>query len=204
MAEKVNFDYTNRLIVVTEVPGSSAGEVDISVQVDIYSDGKEDWMIDADLNKFKFPVRVVGGDELPGDKRLGITYFLEHGWRIRPYEDDHVLNVDGNIYTEEGESPFVSTVGAFNVTVINTVSSLVDAIVTTEQVAEIGELEKLLKNKMITDPNTGLITIYADDDVTPLYTGFLFEDAAGAIPYRGKGAERREKLEPPSDDSSSS
>lgn len=53
---------------------------------------------------------------------------------------------------------------------------------------------RLLRNKQITDPNTGVFTIYADDSVTPLLQGNLFEDAAGATPYRGQGAERREKL----------
>lgn len=55
-------------------------------------------------------------------------------------------------------------------------------------------LAKLSRNKMITDPSTGTLTIYADDGVTPLLTGSLYEDAAGTQPYRGKGAERRERL----------
>ena len=128
MAAKVNFDHANKLIVVTEVPDSS-GQIDIDVEIDVYSDGKEDWRTDATLNKFKFPVRAVGGDDLPGEKELGSTFFLRYGWRIRPYEDDHVLAVNGNIYTEEGESPFVQTIGSYNVMVINTVSNLVDSTV---------------------------------------------------------------------------
>lgn len=134
MAAKVNFDYTNKLIIVTEAPDSS-GWVEIDVKIDIYSDGKEDWRTDTDLNKFKFPVRGVGGDDLPGEKSLGSTFFLDYGWRIRPYEDDHVLSVNGNLYTTEGESPFTQTVGSYNVMVINTVSSLVDS--TVQQLAEI-------------------------------------------------------------------
>ena len=53
---------------------------------------------------------------------------------------------------------------------------------------------KILRNKMITNPSTGQMTIYDDDGVTPLVSGQLFEDAAGMQPYRGKGAERRERL----------
>lgn len=69
-------------------------------------------------------------------------------------------------------------------------------VLTLEQKCDL--LLKILTNKTITDPNTGLMTIYDDDDTTPLLTASLFEDAAAAIPYRGRGAERREKLSPPS------
>jgi hypothetical protein len=53
---------------------------------------------------------------------------------------------------------------------------------------------KLLRNKQITDPVTGKMTVYDDDGTTVLLQGDLFEDALGSIPYRGQGAERRERL----------
>lgn len=59
---------------------------------------------------------------------------------------------------------------------------------------EIQLSNKLLRNKYITDPGTGVATLY-DDDGSVLYTGNLFEDAAGTQAYRGQGAERRERLE---------
>jgi len=145
MAAKVNFNYTSKIIEVTQTPelevdsgeSSATGQwvVDIDVKIDIYSDGKEDWLSDPTLNKFNFPVRAIGGQELPGEKKLGTTFFLDYGWRIRPYEGNHVLRVNGNLYTEEGDSPFVQTIGSYNVMVINTVSSLVDS--TVQQLAEI-------------------------------------------------------------------
>ena len=52
----------------------------------------------------------------------------------------------------------------------------------------------ILANKMITNPATGKITVYADDSTTPLLTADIFKDAAGTTPYNGTGAERREKL----------
>jgi hypothetical protein len=63
------------------------------------------------------------------------------------------------------------------------------------QAQQISRIEKLLRNKQITDPVAGTLTVYDDDGVTPLLTGALFEDAAGSLPYRGQGAERRERLE---------
>lgn len=58
----------------------------------------------------------------------------------------------------------------------------------------VGRLYAIAANKMITDPATGTITVYADDSTTPLLTADIFKDAAGTTPYNGTGAERREKL----------
>lgn len=55
-------------------------------------------------------------------------------------------------------------------------------------------IEKLLRNKLVTDPGTGVATLYDDDSVTPLLTAQLYETAAGGQTYRGQGAERRERL----------
>ena len=55
-------------------------------------------------------------------------------------------------------------------------------------------VKALLRNKQVTDPATGKFTVYADDGSTPLVQGDLFEDAGGTQPYRGQGAERRERL----------
>jgi len=56
-------------------------------------------------------------------------------------------------------------------------------------------LGKLARNKTVTDPSTGTITVYDDDGVTPLLSADLFENVAGTQPYRGDGADRRERLE---------
>lgn len=53
----------------------------------------------------------------------------------------------------------------------------------------------MLRNKMVTDPATGTITVYDTDGTTVLYVADLFQDAAGLTPYTGAGAERRERLE---------
>ena len=55
--------------------------------------------------------------------------------------------------------------------------------------------EAILRNKTVTDPTTGIMTVYDTDGVTPLYTAQLYEDAAGSQTYRGSGAERRERLQ---------
>jgi hypothetical protein len=55
-------------------------------------------------------------------------------------------------------------------------------------------IEKFLRNKRITDPDTGLQTVFDDDGSTVLGQGPLYQDAAGTIPYQGEGAERAERL----------
>ena len=56
-------------------------------------------------------------------------------------------------------------------------------------------LGKIARNKTVTDPASGTITVFDDDGVTPLLSADLFENVAGTQPYRGDGADRRERLE---------
>lgn len=58
----------------------------------------------------------------------------------------------------------------------------------------VSTIEKITRNKMITDPATGVLTVYDDDGSTPLMSANIFKDAAGTVPYNGTGAERRERL----------
>jgi len=55
-------------------------------------------------------------------------------------------------------------------------------------------IAKILRNRMVTDPATGIMTLYEDDSVTVFLTAQLYKDAAGTITYNGTGAERRQRL----------
>lgn len=55
-------------------------------------------------------------------------------------------------------------------------------------------LRKLMQNRMETNPTTGIMTIYDDDDTTVLLSGNIFEDVLAAQIYRGRGMERRDRL----------
>ena len=125
---KVTFDGANRLILINN------GVEDINIKQDLYSDWKE-WVLMIDNSKWAPAFSVIGGEALPGNKALGTTYFLINGWRIKPYEGNHALRVEGNIYTEEGDSPFINTFGDYRIRIESTVSSLVDSNFT--QLAEI-------------------------------------------------------------------
>ena len=54
--------------------------------------------------------------------------------------------------------------------------------------------EAILRNKQVTDPVTGIMTGFDVDGVTPLLQAQLYEGIDTLVPYRGAGAERRERL----------
>lgn len=136
MGNKVTFDPINRLIIVTEAPNID-GEITIDVNTDIYSDGKEDWLLDSTLRKLKYPVSVIGGDPISPSKSLGATFFLNYGWKLRPYEADHTLILIGNMYTDDGTSPLVPTLGPYNVSIQREVSNIVDGIASPVEIASV-------------------------------------------------------------------
>lgn len=65
---------------------------------------------------------------------------------------------------------------------------------TASEALQLSVLGKILRNRQYTDPATGIMTVFDDDNVTPLFTTPLFEDIAGTVKYRGKGANRRDRL----------
>ena len=111
--QKCTFDGVNRLILVNQ------GITAIDVTTDIYSDWKE-WVQSYDNAKWLPAVNSIGGEPTP-DGRIGATFFLLNGWRIKPWQGDYRLTVNGNLYTTEGDNPFLSISG---VSVSSTVSDL--------------------------------------------------------------------------------
>lgn len=133
MSAKVTFNELEKIILISATPVN--GEIYIDVKEDLYSSGKKDWVINENLRKFIFPIVSVGGNELPGSKALGATFFLASNWKIRPYEANHKLIINGNLYSDDGSDPFLNTIGTYTVRIIQQVSSLVDS--TVQQLSEI-------------------------------------------------------------------
>lgn len=139
MGVKATFNPISKIIKLTEAPVLIDGEYQVSldVQVDLYSDMKEDWLNDINLRKYHPPIRAVGGDPLPGSKTLGDTYFLRSDWKIEPYDADQRLTVNGNFYSEDGTSPFIKpSGGVYSVLLERVVSNLVDS-----TIAQLPEIE---------------------------------------------------------------
>lgn len=120
--QKVHFDGPNKYIVINN------GITSLSVQEDIYSAWKE-WVIQLDHAKYDQAMTAIGGDPITETTAVGITYFLENGWRIKMWEGNFDLAVDGNLYTREpGQSPYVAPDGNYAVSVTTNRSNLVDIV----------------------------------------------------------------------------
>lgn len=124
MADVVTFDPDNLRIV--EINSGLAVNA-LSVK-EIYSEWK-DWLL-ADPARLGYPQAFtpVGGDPTTGSDALGVTTFLENGWKIRPAEYSHKLQLDGNLFTRDGSSVFATTLGAYNVHTETKVSNLIDRV----------------------------------------------------------------------------
>ena len=122
--QKVHFDGPNKYIVINE------GFTVIDVQEDVYSAWKE-WVRQLDHSKYEQALTAIGGDPITDTQSVGITYFLENGWRLKLPETDGVYLIDGNLYTREpGQSPVVPPDGDFDTSVEFTRSNLVDIVTT--------------------------------------------------------------------------
>jgi hypothetical protein len=56
-------------------------------------------------------------------------------------------------------------------------------------------IQKILQNKTITDPSTGVMTVYDNDGSTVLLSANVYEGVTTGQAYRGQGANRRERLQ---------
>ncbi len=148
--------------------------------VDLYSDAKEDWLTDDNLNKYRFPFTTIGGQDRGNGVFAGAYYFLDNasGWRIRPYEDNHGLAVEGNLFGADPNLPlFVPTLGGFSVVVRLNTSSL------TQQVSTGSGLSPEQDTKL-SEAHTRL-GLNADDPFTDTPT--QFSSASGDINIAATG-----------------
>ena len=196
---KVTFDGPRKRIKVNE------GVDALSVKNDIYSSWKEWVMLDQNA-KFLPAFRTIGGDPVGGGQYAGDMYFLTNGWQI---EVDHTVKVSGIVYHDDGLDPFVILEGGgVTATVSNLAYSYSTSGVSAADVAnavwnhstaldmnsKIAIVSKILRNKTITNPSTGVMTVFDDDGTTILFQANVFENVSGAQPYRGQGADRRDRL----------
>jgi len=124
LGAKATFDSVTRIITIIEPPDGN-GEILINVKQDLYSDGKEDWRSSEALRRVRFPLRAAGGDALPGAIDSGTTFFLRSDWRILPYNADHKLIVEGDLFREDGGALFLPTADPHTVQIESRVSALV-------------------------------------------------------------------------------
>lgn len=175
---------------------------DFDATLDIYSPWKEWAQLDQNLG-FPRAFDTTGGDPTTATQNISPFYFLRNdlGWRIQAPEVEGQVTVEGDLFPRDPEViAFTPSTGTFNTIIRLLVSSksLTNQIpvsgLTAAESAALLLIQKLLRNRMHTDPDTGILTIFDDNDVDVLVAGAIYEDVAAAIPYRGRGAERRDRL----------
>lgn len=206
------FDGPNKRILVNAELGNSS-----FTPAQVYSDWKV-WVAAGNAQYEPAFSESVGGNDLGGGSSLDAYIFLRNdlGWRIRPDARDHTLTVDGNLFgADAGSALFAPTLTAAFVQIERSFSARAVGVATgggsgptTGQIAEavwnhaaaldlssrLTLVRRILENDSVTDPITGLMTVYADDGTTPLVRWEVFEDAPGTQPFRGAGINARRKL----------
>lgn len=103
-------DGTTKTITLT------TGTTSISVR-DVWSRWV-DWFLTGDNSKFLPAFEQVGGNDIDASQgtKIPIYAFLVNGWKLRPQEANHTLNVnDGILLVNGGGDPFLNTNGAYAV-----------------------------------------------------------------------------------------
>ena len=102
---KVNFDPNSKLIIVH---GSTT---ELDVKINLYSDMKE-WMLLPlrQNNKYKPPIRAIGGDNTVAGQKAGDIYFMQNGWRVQ--YDPTKVRVTGVLFSDNFDTPWVDSNGS--------------------------------------------------------------------------------------------
>jgi len=103
-----SFDGSEKIISLT------SGTVVLDVK-DLYSRWK-DWVVTSDNSKWELAFQTAGGEVIDSGSGTYIPLyaFLANGWRIKPQEANHTLNVtNGILLVSEGGDPFINTTGSY-------------------------------------------------------------------------------------------
>ena len=145
MANKVVFYPLTKTIKI------NSGITSIDFKVDIYSDGKEDWL-STDFNKYKFPVRSIGGEIVTGGKVLEPTFFLMYGWQIEPASENHELSVFGNIFHDDSIPIVKVPSGSYSI-IVNLSTTVSPDKINSDIVQQVSEAA-LYENRVYIDANS--------------------------------------------------
>ena len=79
-----------------------SGQNIINVQEDLYSAAKDEWLNEVNnLQKYRFPFIVVGGDDIGGGQKAPSYYFLQHPWVIETSGDGVLHSFALNLYAQD-------------------------------------------------------------------------------------------------------
>ena len=194
----------------------ASGVTSVDVERDLYSAWKR-WVKNGDGSKYDVVFdNSFGGNDV-GNNQFVAPYFIfrnDLGWRIHPFHEDNEITFVGNLYASAPATQMFGQDSTNEITIIlersvnalqlgdQTPTAADIAVAVWAEIIRTGDtsadlllrIERLLRNKLITDPVTGVQTLYDDDNTTPLLSGNLYEGVTTSQSYRGQGAERRERL----------
>jgi len=74
---------------------------------ELYSEWKR-WFISAVENsRYLDAMNSVGGNSISSSKSIAGYIEMLNGWRIKPYDGNYTLSVDGNLFATGGLNPFI-------------------------------------------------------------------------------------------------
>lgn len=150
-----------------------------------------------------FEVKLYGRCDIHANKRYGLE-IVNASSRISISPDTlFETNTIGDVYDPLGKVVYDGRITIQNETApvvwANTTRTLTSsAAPTAADIWSYGNygalltlLGKFSKNKMVTDPVAGTITLYDDDGTTPLLSANVYESSDTSTPYNGKGINHR-------------
>lgn len=106
----ISFIGNSKLIILSD------NDLDLSI---LWSEWVN-WLPLSDNSKYPLAFSQVGGDTINpvAGTKIPLYFFLLNGWKIRPKEGNHTLNViNGILLTDDNTDPFVNTLGSYVVRV---------------------------------------------------------------------------------------
>lgn len=209
-------DGTGRLVYLAAPAGSPTGALSFHPVDDVYVEYRALRRTVEEYRKYD-PFMEAAGKVPKGGGRFTPRYLLLlNGTKLVIPSGVSEVNVTGEVLTDDQSSPFDTSLAGGPVIINYTPpeAEVIEVVVggggapTAEQnaaavwahatgvdvAAKIAIVGKILRNKTLTDPSTGIMTVYDDDGVSVLFTAQMYEGTSAAQPYRGQGAERRERL----------
>jgi len=121
-------DPVTRIIQLLDAP--VGGLSDISVPYDLYSRLKDDWHSTPNLRKLHFCFSTEGGTTVTPVKKSGAYFFLRNdlGWRLRPYDANQELTIDGMLYPSDISIPMILTPAGRTIIIFNERSNLAQSV----------------------------------------------------------------------------
>lgn len=79
-----------------------------------------DWFLTSDNSKYPVAMSQVGGNDIDpsAGTSIPVYIYLENGWKVKPKEANHTLNVtNGILLTSDSSTPYTQTSGSYNVVI---------------------------------------------------------------------------------------